>query len=305
MLLVALTHKKLFSNRKKQRKIFIFLLHIITCQKGEKYMKPRKYLKVRGMLHSFAFELGRLTKSGWHYYVDLSSQYAPSIVHHGKYWVVTPFKRGAFSVSEIIIFNDHIEIYGKGERYDGLFAPSIGKVSAKKLYNEILKAIVKYTIGAFLQKRHADGSFYIIDLNYKLVPKRIKQDDKLKLIDDDKSLLAVIDDIVNSNIYVRLDSKHTPMLKNKGFTETWKILPYTKQFFLINDKYILAYDIISKYNLMFENHYHGIKLCNDYYISAKDLYEAILSSLARYSLQRFGVDTTKFSKLELSFQSTG
>jgi hypothetical protein len=274
-----------------------------------KNMKPRKYLRVKGQLHSFVSELGRFSKtSGWHYFVDLSSAHAPEVIHHNSYWAVTPYKNGAFSVGDILIYPDHVQVYGKKYRYAGLDIPSIGKVSAKKLYNEIVNAIAKYVVGTFLQKNHADGSFYLIDLNFKLVPKMVKDENKLKLITEDEALRSLINDINNGNMYVRLDTKHAPMIKNKGFTQTWKIEPDSiRGFFAINDDYILAYDVISKYNLAFENHYHGIALCDNgkYYISAKDLNEAILSAIVKYSLERFGVDTTRLSKLAISFESTG
>jgi hypothetical protein len=260
--------------------------------------KNKRYLKVR--YESFAMELGRFTKtSGWHYYIDLRE---PVIVHHQNKWSVVPYK-GGFRIGDIIVREDYIE--SKNQHFGGLDIPYYGFMSSRKLYNEILKAIVKYALGVFLQKEYADGSFISVDLSYKLVPRR-KQGEKLKLITDDELFLNLIDDISNGNIFIKLDPQHTPLVKNGEFIEKWKIEPYdaVRGYFLINNRYILAYDLIFENDFLYEHERHGVALCDAYYFSAKDIREALLSTIAKYVLARFGVDTTKISKLSISFEST-
>jgi hypothetical protein len=276
-------------------------------KKGEKMKKrsteTRRYLRVNGQIHSLLFELGRFTRTlGWHYYIDLR---VPAIVHHKNSWSITPYRNGAFAIGDIFVHEDYIEVYGKNYRYDGLFNPFFGGISARTLYREIIDAIAKYAVGAFLNKEYADGDIITVDLHNKIVPKRIKDDEKLKLAEDD-NLVTLINDLNEFNIFVKLDDKHLPLLKNGEYSDKWRIVPcdFVREYFIINNKYILAYDTLYLGDFLYENERHGIKLCNNFYVSAKNLYDAILSTIVKYALERFRVDTTKISKLTINFEST-
>jgi hypothetical protein len=265
--------------------------------------KRYRYLKVDSEFQSLVFELGRFTRTfGWHYYLDLRE---PAIIHHDFHWKVIPYRNGAFAIGDVVIHEDYIEVYGKNYRYDGLFIPFLGRISVRTLYREIIDAIAKYAVGAFLRKQHADGDIITVDLHNKIVPKRIKDGEKLKLAEDD-NLVTLINDLNEFNIFVKLDDKHLPLLKNGEYSEKWSIKPsnFVREHFIINNKYILAYYTLHLGDFLYENERHGIKLCDNFYVSAKNLYDAILSAIVKYALERFRVDTTKISKLTINFEST-
>jgi len=106
----------------------------------------KRVVTVRGGLHSFLYEIGRITKTfGAHYTVNFADRV---ILHHKcKWYVVWSTPRNSYTVCSndgrrLVVFKD--SMYLDGEKIDIITAPGMEEFTASEVYDSVEKAIEDY-----------------------------------------------------------------------------------------------------------------------------------------------------------------
>ncbi|MCI4407821.1 MAG: hypothetical protein JHC26_01925 [Thermofilum sp.] len=255
------------------------------------------YLRARGQLQSFLTEIGRFTKtSGFHYYVTLDP---PEIGHHGSYWSVSPTGDGGFDVGGVLIYEDRV-IDKRGNIYQG-----IDGLSAREIYQEIINAIIKYSVATFMQEEHASDGAYGVKLNFLLKPKPIQEAQGKKMLEtchiEVLNFLEALNDV--EKIKVILDP---PRVFDTEY-DIWELQPWPDcrkcGCVWLNREIAICQTNVYRHTLI--NRFDGIR-CGDNVFIAKDIFDAILSAIARYALKVFDVDLAKLdNEITVDMSSTG